>query len=189
MQVSTPRILDDERVVADATFLRADWTLGLIMRDSKEILDFWEKAKKATGIKGSFQDAYGFGDNPRLMDELLILILTGKKTAATTLVREMELEGTPEPRRGEYSIILDGSEKPRAIIQTLSIRRLRFCEVDKEHAHWEGEGNRTLKSYRRNHIDYYRRRGEALGFKFSKKMEVLLERFKLIYPLRTAHEC
>jgi uncharacterized protein YhfF len=158
------------------------------MRDSKEILDFWEKAKKATRIKGSFQDAYGFGDNPRLMDELLTLILTGKKTATTTLVREMELEGSPEPKLGEYCIILDGSEKPRAIIQTLSVRRVRFCEVDKEHAHWEGEGNRTLESYRRDHVEYYRRRGKVLGFTFSEKMEVLLERFKLVYPLRTAHE-
>lgn len=152
------------------------------MSYSKEILDFWEKAKKDTGIRGEFQDAWGFGDNPRLMDELLALVLNGKKTAATTLVKEMELEGWPEPKVGEYSVILDGSGKPQAIIQTLSVRRAMFSEVDKEHAYWEGEGDQTPESYRREHIKYYRRRGEALAFAFSENMEVILERFKVVYP-------
>jgi len=144
------------------------------------------KAKKATGIKGSFQDACAFGVNPRLTDELLAFILTGKKTATTTLVREMELEGSPEPQLGEYCIKLDGLEKPQAIIQTLSVRRVRFREVGKEHAHCEGE--QTLESYRRDHVEHYRRRGEALGFTFSENMEVLLERFKFVYLLRPARE-
>jgi uncharacterized protein YhfF len=116
------------------------------------------------------------------MDELLALALKGKKTAATTLVKEMELEGWPEPKVGDYSIILDGSGKPRAITQTLSVRRVRFCEVDEEHAYCEGEGDQTLESYRREHTKYYRRRGEALGFEFNENMNVFLERFKVIYP-------
>jgi len=149
---------------------------------SKEILDFWEKAKKDTGIRGEFQDAWGFGDNPRLTDELLALVLKGKKTAATTLVKEMELQGWPESKVGEYNIILDGSGKPRAIIQTLSVRRVRFREVDDEHAYSEGEGDQTLESYRKEHIKYYTRRGEALAFTFSENMEVILERFKIVYP-------
>jgi len=149
---------------------------------SREILDFWQKAKQDTGIRGEFQDAWGFGDNPRLMDELLDLVLKGKKMATTTLVKEIELEGSPEPKVGEYNIILDGSGKPRAIIRTLSVRRVRFCEVDEEHAYWEGEDDRTLESYRREHAKYYRRRAEALGFAFSEDMEVILERFELVYP-------
>lgn len=153
---------------------------------SREILDFWQKAKQDTGIRGEFQDAWGFGDNPRLMDELLDLVLKGKKMATTTLVKEIELEGSPEPKVGEYNIILDGSGKPRAIIRTLSVRRVRFCEVDEEHAYWEGEDDQTLESYRREHIKYYRRRGESLGFAFSENMEVILERFEAVYPSRTS---
>lgn len=152
---------------------------------SKEILDFWEKVKKETGIRGEFQEAWGFGDNPQLMDELHALVLKGKKTTTTTLVKEMELEGWPEPKVGEYSIILDGSGRSQAIIRTVCVRRARFCEVDEEHAYWEGEGDQTLESYRREHIMYYRRRGEALGFTFSENMEVILERFEVVYPPRT----
>ena len=152
------------------------------MPHSKAITDFWERVKGETGITGGFQDAWGFGDTPRLTDELLALVLEGKKRSATTLVREMEAEGYPEPRAGEYSVILDGSGSPRAVIRTVSVRRARFSDVDEDHAYWEGEDDRTLESYRREHARYYRRRGEALGFTFSEDMEVILERFELVYP-------
>jgi len=149
---------------------------------SKAILDFWERVKREKGITGRFQDAWGFGDNPRLTDELLALVLEGRKRATTTLTREMEAEGYPEPREGEYSVILDGSGEPRAVTRTVNVRRARFSDVDGDHVYWEGEDDRTLESYRREHIKYYTRRGEKLGFEFSEDMEVILERFELVYP-------
>lgn len=152
------------------------------MPHPKTVLEFWDRVKEKTEVRGGFQDAWGFGDNPRLMNELLGLVLEGKKRASTTLVKEMEAEGYPEPRVGEYSIILDGSANPRAVIRTVSVRRARFSDVDEEHAYWEGEDDRTLESYGREHAKYYRRRGEALGFTFSEDMEVILERFELVYP-------
>jgi uncharacterized protein YhfF len=152
------------------------------MSHPETVLEFWGMVKEKTGVRGGFQDAWGFGDNPRLMNELLGLVLVGKKRASTTLVKEMEAEGYPEPRVGEYSIILDGSANPRAVIRTVSVRRARFSDVDEEHAYWEGEDDRTLERYRSEHAKYYRRRGEALGFTFSEDMEVILERFELVYP-------
>lgn len=41
------------------------------MGHSGEVLSFWERVKKATGIKGDFIDAWGFGDSSGLKDELL----------------------------------------------------------------------------------------------------------------------
>jgi len=153
------------------------------MPHSKVVLDFWGRVKRETGIRGGFQDAYSLGDNPSLTDELLALVLEGRKRATTTLVREMEAEGYPEPRPGEYSVILDGSGEPRAVIRTVSVRRVMFRDVDGDHAYWEGEDDRTLEGYMREHTKYYNRRGEALGFAFSDGMEVILERFELVYPL------
>jgi len=152
------------------------------MEFSQEILDFWEKVKRETGIYGAFTDAYGMGDTPELKQELLNLILDGKKRASTSLVKENELEGWPEPEVGQYNIILDGYNKPAAVIRTVSIRRCRFSDVDEEHAYWEGEDEGTLDSYIREHTKYYKRRGAALGFEFAPDMEVILERFELVYP-------
>ena len=141
------------------------------------------KLFEALGIEGDFQGAWGFGDSPELKDELLDLVLTGRKRATTSSVKELEMNGEVGPRVGEFNIILDGAERPRAVIRTVSVRRTRFCDIDEEHAFEEGEDDRTLESFRREHIKYYMRVGKAMGFEFSKDMEVILERFELVYPV------
>ena len=152
------------------------------MEFNGEILDFWEKVKSETGIEGEFTDAFGIGDTPELKQELLNLVLEGKKRASTSLVKEGEIEGWPMPEVGHYYVILDGYDKPAAVVKTMSVRRCRFSDVDEEHAYWEGEDDRTLDSYFREHTKYYTRRGSALGFKFTPDMEVVLDRFELVYP-------
>ncbi len=151
------------------------------MGHSEEVLSFWERAKKATSIRGDFVDAWGFGDTAGLNDELFALVLEGKKTGTASLVKENELEGWPINKVGDYSVILDGLDQPRAVIQTLSVRRCRFDEVDVEHAFSEGEDDRSLASFTREHSKYWRRSGERLGYAFKEDMEVILERFKLVY--------
>ena len=149
----------------------------------QEVYEFWERAKSEMGIEGDFQDAWGFGDSPELKDELLDLVLEGRKRATTPSVKELEMDGEAGPRVGEHNIILDGTGRPRAVIRTVSVRRTRFCDIDEEHAFEEGEDDRTLESFRQEHIKYYKRIGRTMGFEFSEEMEVILERFELVYPV------
>jgi uncharacterized protein YhfF len=151
---------------------------------SKEVLDFWVKVKKETGVSGDFLDAWGFGDNPELIDELLGYVLEGIKRTSTDLLKESELEGWPENHVGEYNVILNGKELPAAVIKTVSVQRVKYRDVDADHAYWEGEGDRTLETYFMEHDKYYKRRGEALGFEFNKDMLVDLVRFELVYPVQ-----
>ena len=151
------------------------------MSYSQDVLDFWERAKVATGITGDFADAWGFGDNPELVDELLGYIKQGIKRTSTGLVKENELEGWPMPKLGDYDVILDGTGKPVLVIETVSLRRVKYRDVDAEHAYWEGEGDRSLETYFKEHDKYYKRRGEALGFEFNKDMLVDLSRFEIVY--------
>jgi uncharacterized protein YhfF len=153
------------------------------MKYSREILDFWDKFKSETGIESNFADAWGFGDNPELMDELLSYILIGKKRSSTSLLKESELQGYPLDKVGDYNIILNGKEEPVAVIKTISVRRVKYRNVDAEHAYWEGEGDRTLETYFLEHDNYYQRVGDTLGFEFDKDMLVDLVRFELVYPL------
>ena len=140
--------------------------------------------KTETGITGDFTDAWGFGDNPELMDELLGYILQGRKRSSTSLLKESELQGYPEDKEGDYNIILDGKEKPIAVIETVSVKRVKYRDVDADHAYWEGEGDRTLETYFKEHDKYYQRVGKTLGFTFHKDMLVDLVRFELIYPTK-----
>lgn len=159
------------------------YSRAIRMTFSKEVLDFWEKVKSETGITGGFLDAWGFGDNPDLMDELLGYVLEGIKRTSTSLLKENELEGWPEDNVGNYNIILNGKDDPVAVIKTVSVRRVKYREVDADHAYWEGEGDRTLKTYFMEHDKYYERIGETRGFEFNKDMLVDLVRFELVYPV------
>ncbi len=71
----------------------------------------------------------------------------------------MEIEDYPPPKSGEYNIILDGEENPRAVIMTVSVRRAKFNEVTDEHAFWEGEGENTRELFIKHHGEYYRKEG------------------------------
>jgi uncharacterized protein YhfF len=152
------------------------------MNVSKEILDYWDRYQKESGITKFFMSAWSFGDNPELADELLKLVLMGKKTGTATLVIELEREGEKMPEVGDYNIVLDGKGKPAAIIQTTSVEIKPFNEVEEAFAYSEGEDDHTLKSWRREHWKYWTRVGQKLGFAMKEDLLVICENFKLVYP-------
>ena len=119
-------------------------------------------------------ESFAFGDNPELADELLALVLEGRKTATAWAASE----GDKGVQVGKRWIVKDGRGEPRAIIETVEVTRRRFEEVDESFAGDEGEGDRTLADWRRMHTGYFTRRGE-----FAPDMEVYCERFRLVEVL------
>ena len=116
-------------------------------------------------------ESFAFGDSPELADELLALVLIGRKTATCWAASE----GDKGVKAGKHWIVNDGQGRARAIIETVEVTRRRFEEVDDSFARDEGEGDRTLADWRRMHIGYFARRGE-----FAPGMEVFCERFRLV---------
>ena len=143
-----------------------------------EIMDYWQRFQKKSGIKESFVDAYSFGDNPELTDELMKLVLTGKKTGTAALAIELEREGEKIPQVGDYNVILDGKGKPAGIIRTTSVVVKPFSEVQEAFAYSEGEDDCTLKSWRSEHWKLWTR----LGFAMREDLLVICENFELVYP-------
>ncbi len=131
--------------------------------------------------------AWSFGDNPRLADDLLGLVLAGEKTGTSTALAELAATGEPVPEVGELSIILDGAGHPRALIRTTAVRRSRFGDVDEAFAASEGEADRTLASWRREHERYWRRTLARTGVEVDDDLEVLLETFEVLYPSTPRH--
>ncbi len=126
--------------------------------------------------------AWSFGDNPELADQLLDLVLAGTKTATATLVAELEQAGEPVPGRGDLSIVLDGVGHPRALIRTTDVQVLAFRDVTEEQAAAEGEDDRSLASWRREHEEYFRRVLAGGAAEFSEDLPVAMETFELLYP-------
>ena len=152
------------------------------MNISKEVMVYWERFQKESGITGSLVDAWSFGDNPELADELLDLVLAGKKTGTATLVVELEKEGWKMPEVGDYNVILDGEGKPAGIIRITSVVVKPFNQVEGAFVYSEGEGDRTLESWRRGHWNFWTRRAKKLGFVMKEDLFVICENFELVHP-------
>lgn len=164
---------------------------------AQELVAFWETARAhakigrlpvVTGVgvtAAMTPPAWAFGDHPGLADELLALVLAGVKTGTATAVAELERTGEAEPVVGELSIVLDGAGNPRALIRTTQVRRCRMADVDEAFAASEGEDDRTLASWRREHERYWRRTLAGTEAVVDDELEVLLETFELVYPRPT----
>jgi len=152
------------------------------MGTSRKVMNYWERFRKESGTTEPFVGAWSFGDSPELADELLRLVLSGKKTGTATLVVELEKKGEKMPKVGDYNVILDGKGEPSGIIRTTSVRVKPFNEVEEAFAYSEGEDDRTLESWRREHWKYWTHVGLKLGFIMKEDLLIVCENFELVYP-------
>lgn len=116
-------------------------------------------------------DSFSFGNNPQMTDDLLNLVLAGKKKATSWA----SVYGSLDVKVGRKAIVKDGQGRQRAIIETTELSRKRFSEVDESFAFDEGEGDRSLKYWRKEHKDFFTCEGT-----YSANMEVYCERFVLV---------
>lgn len=124
--------------------------------------------------------AWAFGASPEQSDELLALVLDGTKTATAGALWDYESDEVPLPEAGSLSIIVDGRGHPRALIETTAVEVRPFAEVDAEHAHLEGEGDRSLEHWRDVHRRFF---AEVATHDrpVDDTMPVVLERFRVVY--------
>lgn len=160
---------------------------------AQAIAEFWEVARGHAGVgelamvtghgvrASTPPPAWSFGDTPRLADELLALVLDGTKTATSTAEVSFEHDGEAMPVVGELSILLDGAGWPRALIRTTSVETVPFAAVSAELAAAEGEDDRSLESWRREHEVYFRRVLEGTGVEFGPELPVVIEHFEVVH--------
>ncbi len=72
-------------------------------------------------------------------DEMITLVLTGRKTAFFTSWATYAIDQEPLPISGELYVVLDRNNKPRCVIETESVAVIPFNEVTWEMAAKEGE--------------------------------------------------
>lgn len=160
----------------------------------EELATFWEVSRGHAGLgkiavvggltvsAGIPPLAWAFGDNPVIADELLALVLAGIKTATSSALADYDAEDTPVPEVGELSIILDGAGHPAALIRTTEVEIVAFDEVTADFAAAEGEDDRSLESWRTEHITYFTR---TLGIPaLPDGFQIVTERFELLYPVQ-----
>jgi len=136
--------------------------------------------------------AWSFGDDPAMADELADLVVRGIKTATASLLWAYEAEaeeGPPQP--GEMSVILDGGGLPVCIIETTEVEVKPFNQVEAAFAYDEGEGDRSLAYWRAVHWRFFSRECGSIGRTPSETMPVVCERFRVVHryvPIETVLE-
>jgi len=125
--------------------------------------------------------SWQFGRTPEVADELVDLVLKGKKTATCSLLSETLFENVPIPCEGDLSIVTDGRGVARCIIRTTAARIMPFEAVPAGFAWKEGEDDRSLASWRDIHERYFKVDCENLGVTFAGILPVICEEFEVVY--------
>ena len=80
----------------------------------------------------------------------------------------------------DFSVLTnwDGSEK--ILLATKKFEIKRFCEVSKEHAYKEGEGDRSLKEWQKIHKKFFQSECSQKGFDFDENTLIACEEFEVL---------
>ena len=132
---------------------------------------------------------WGFADPGPLRDKLTTLALAGTKTTTSALMVELDLDGEAVPEPGAREILLDSSDRPVAVIDTVECPVRRLADVDDRHAIDEGEGYADAAAFRvaherfwNGHIDDLRTR-IGPDFMIDDDTLVVLQRFRVVERL------
>ncbi|MEK6249839.1 MAG: ASCH domain-containing protein [Planctomycetales bacterium] len=121
-------------------------------------------------------EAWSFGNDKRLADELANLVIIGRKTATCSRYR-----GGNILDEGGLSIIIDGDRIPQCVVETYEVTIRRYRDVDAGFAADEGEGDQSLEYWRKAHWEFFTREGEMEGYAVSDNMPLACERFRVVF--------
>ena len=119
-------------------------------------------------------ECFAFGDSSEMADELLALVLAGKKTATVSVV----LEGEAKPSVGDCSLVLDGRGKPACVIKTVRLEIVPFCELTWDMVKLEGE-DETFEQWKAGNQRYWMRDAAKRGYTFTDQTPITFECFEV----------
>ena len=152
--------------------------------DQPAVDAMWSSYVAASAYDGPLVTAFAFGDSAEMADELGLLVLHGPKRATAGLRASFDADDEPLPRVGDRCLVLGGDGRPLAVICTTDVRVGPLSSVDDTFAWDEGEGDRTRGWWLEAHTRFFTRQCKAMGWAFTEDIEVVFERFELVWPTR-----
>jgi uncharacterized protein YhfF len=151
------------------------------VRDNANILAFWNDYKSRNAVTHDTFSIAAFGDSPELADHLADLIKRGIKTATSSAYLDYINADEIPPTPGSIFIVIDSKAAPVCVCEVTDVRIAPLESVDATFAFAEGEGDRTLESWLREHRRFF---GLTLleGVQANETCMVVFERFRLLWP-------
>ena len=143
---------------------------------------FWKRFLKGTGRDEDtpYFEAFHFELTEKLANELLELVLSGKKKATASSLKSFELDNSPLPKAGDLSIVTDFHGEPKCVIETTALTLIPFKDMTYDICKREGEDD-TLESWKKGHRHFYEEEGRLLGYTFTEDLMIVFEDFEMIY--------
>lgn len=109
-------------------------------------------------------------------DKLVELVLKGEKRATTSLYSEYLNDNEELPKVGDRSIILFDDGRDACLIEDVEVIVTEFKNITEDLAFIEGEGDKSLDYYRKEHIRIFKN----IDSSFDNDSKVVFEIFKVI---------
>lgn len=146
-----------------------------------EAQGYWESfCSKKNVPQASLYEIFAFGNTKEHADELADLVLEGKKNGTSSGYALYQMDHEPLPKVGDYSVVVNGSDVPIGIIQTVEVLILPWKEITEEQAAAEGEGDLSLAYWQKGHYNYFKPYYEEHGLLLNEETKIVFERFQLV---------
>ena len=125
--------------------------------------------------QADYFECFAFGNSPEMADELLELVLAGKKTATVSVILEEE----PQPQIDDVSLVLNGRGEPACTIRTTYLETVRFCDLTWEMVRQEGE-DETFEQWKTGNYGYWTQDAARRGYTFTEETMMTFEQFEVV---------
>jgi uncharacterized protein YhfF len=125
------------------------------------------------GEEARYFEPIAIGSVPSVADSGALAILSGTKTATSSALWEHPTGKIPVA--GALSVLVDGQDRPRAIVETRRAEVVPFGSVDEDFARAYGEGEQTLAWWRSEIGADYRASAARHGEEFSDDTPIVCE--------------
>lgn len=123
-----------------------------------------------------------FGNTPEMAESLGRLVQSGTKTATAGLAAAWEEYVGALPVEGAVLVVVNWRGEAFAVIRNTTVTVEAFDDVGADFAAAEGEGDRTLQSWREIHWSFFAEECRKLGLEPDGQMRVVCQRFELLWP-------
>ncbi|MDV6252267.1 ASCH domain-containing protein [Vibrio sp. EA2] len=111
------------------------------------------------------------------------LVRSGQKTASCSMALWYSEHGEVMPQVGHLQVVTRWDGDPVCVIEITDISTCPYEAVSAEFAQAEGEGDGTLQWWREAHTQFFQAECKELGIEWHEQRMLVLERFKVVYPL------
>src|SRR3954447_9102594 len=124
---------------------------------------------------------FSIGSTPETADEGAMLILNGTKTLTSSPF--WDYPDGKFPFVGALAVLLDGSRRPRGVVETTRIEIMPFGAITEEMARAYGEGERTVEWWRRVMGAFYRASAARHSEVLTNDTRLIWEWFTVVHRL------